>query len=66
MFKYDDLKNQKKNPRFHSSHSFSSEIILFTGIIVRELTGDMQLTSSKIQQTQMLVTAPEKWDVITR
>jgi hypothetical protein len=26
----------------------------------------MQLTKSEILQTQMLVTTPEKWDVITR
>lgn len=36
------------------------------GISVKELTGDMQLTKSEIMQTQMLVTTPEKWDVITR
>ncbi|XP_017877585.1 activating signal cointegrator 1 complex subunit 3 [Ceratina calcarata] len=36
------------------------------GICVRELTGDMQLTKSEIQQTQMIVTTPEKWDVVTR
>lgn len=36
------------------------------GISVRELTGDMQLTKSEMQQTQMLVTTPEKWDVVTR
>lgn len=36
------------------------------GISVRELTGDMQLTKSEIQQTQMIVTTPEKWDVLTR
>ncbi|XP_003701996.2 activating signal cointegrator 1 complex subunit obelus [Megachile rotundata] len=36
------------------------------GIAVRELTGDMQLTKSEIQQTQMIVTTPEKWDVLTR
>lgn len=36
------------------------------GISVRELTGDMQLTKSEILQTQMLVTTPEKWDVVTR
>ncbi|KAK1135499.1 hypothetical protein K0M31_000088 [Melipona bicolor] len=36
------------------------------GISVRELTGDMQLTKSEIQQTQMIVTTPEKWDVVTR
>ena len=36
------------------------------GIIVRELTGDMQLTKTEIMQTQMLITTPEKWDVVTR
>ncbi|XP_065652394.1 activating signal cointegrator 1 complex subunit 3 isoform X2 [Hydra vulgaris] len=36
------------------------------GIVVRELTGDMQLTKKEIQETQMLVTTPEKWDVVTR
>jgi activating signal cointegrator complex subunit 3 len=33
---------------------------------VRELTGDMQLTKSELMVTQMIVTTPEKWDVITR
>ncbi|CAI2189312.1 554_t:CDS:10, partial [Funneliformis geosporum] len=33
---------------------------------VRELTGDMQLTKSEISNTQIIVTTPEKWDVITR
>lgn len=36
------------------------------GIVVKELTGDMQLTKTEILQTQMLVTTPEKWDVVTR
>ena len=36
------------------------------GLLVRELTGDMQLTKSEIMATQMLITTPEKWDVITR
>lgn len=36
------------------------------GIIVRELTGDMQLTKTEMQATQILVTTPEKYDVITR
>ena len=36
------------------------------GISVRELTGDMQLTKREIMETQMLVTTPEKWDVVTR
>ena len=35
-------------------------------IQVRELTGDMQLTKQEIQQTQMIVTTPEKLDVVTR
>ncbi|KAF3438089.1 hypothetical protein FNV43_RR20845 [Rhamnella rubrinervis] len=33
---------------------------------VRELTGDMQLTKNELEETQMIVTTPEKWDVITR
>jgi activating signal cointegrator complex subunit 3 len=33
---------------------------------VRELTGDMQLTKAELAATQMIVTTPEKWDVITR
>ncbi|ORZ33314.1 Sec63 Brl domain-domain-containing protein [Catenaria anguillulae PL171] len=36
------------------------------GMQVRELTGDMQLTKQEILATQMIVTTPEKWDVITR
>lgn len=36
------------------------------GLCVRELTGDMQLTRREIAETQMIVTTPEKWDVITR
>ncbi|XP_014120434.2 activating signal cointegrator 1 complex subunit 3 [Zonotrichia albicollis] len=36
------------------------------GITVKELTGDMQLSKGEILRTQMLVTTPEKWDVVTR
>ena len=36
------------------------------GLTVRELTGDMQLTKAEITQTQMIITTPEKWDVVTR
>ncbi|KAJ0066258.1 hypothetical protein NL108_004118 [Boleophthalmus pectinirostris] len=36
------------------------------GIAVKELTGDMQLSKGEILRTQMLVTTPEKWDVVTR
>ncbi|KAG0141983.1 hypothetical protein CROQUDRAFT_98108 [Cronartium quercuum f. sp. fusiforme G11] len=34
--------------------------------IVKELTGDMQLTKSEINDTHLIVTTPEKWDVVTR
>ena len=33
---------------------------------VKELTGDMQLTKREMSETQMIITTPEKWDVITR
>ena len=33
---------------------------------VRELTGDMQMTREEIAETQIIVTTPEKWDVVTR
>lgn len=36
------------------------------GIQCRELTGDMQLTKAEINSTQIIVTTPEKWDVVTR
>ena len=36
------------------------------GINVREFTGDMHLTKKEIVQTQIIVTTPEKWDVVTR
>ncbi|KAJ5766358.1 uncharacterized protein N7511_003974 [Penicillium nucicola] len=36
------------------------------GIRVSELTGDRQLTKQQIADTQVIVTTPEKFDVITR
>lgn len=36
------------------------------GIKVSELTGDRQLTKQQIADTQIIVTTPEKWDIITR
>ncbi|KAH8106105.1 Sec63-domain-containing protein [Cristinia sonorae] len=35
-------------------------------IKVRELTGDIQMTKAEIAETQIIVTTPEKWDVVTR
>lgn len=40
--------------------------LAWLGIEVRELTGDMQLTKAEIMRTQIIVTTPEKWDVVTR
>ena len=36
------------------------------GLKVAELTGDTQLSKKELGETQMIVTTPEKWDVITR
>ena len=36
------------------------------GLQVREYTGDMQLTKREIASTHLIVTTPEKWDVVTR
>lgn len=35
-------------------------------IDIDRMAGDMQLTKSEIAQTQIIVTTPEKWDVVTR
>jgi activating signal cointegrator complex subunit 3 len=35
-------------------------------LIVRELTGDMQLTRAEADSANVIVTTPEKWDVVTR
>ncbi|KAJ2475579.1 Pre-mRNA splicing, partial [Coemansia sp. RSA 2052] len=36
------------------------------GLRVAELTGDTQLTAQQLRATQLIVTTPEKWDVVTR
>ena len=36
------------------------------GLVVKELTGDMQLSRREITDTHMLIVTPEKWDVMTR
>lgn len=40
--------------------------LAWLGIQVREFTGDMHLTKQEIVHTQIIVTTPEKWDVVTR
>lgn len=44
---------------------FQKKLAVFD-IKVRELTGDMQLKKSEVIETQVIVTTPEKWDVVTR
>lgn len=43
-----------------------SKRLAWLGIQVREFTGDMHLTKAELVRTQILVTTPEKWDVVTR
>ncbi|CAH8318639.1 unnamed protein product [Eruca vesicaria subsp. sativa] len=36
------------------------------GVTVRELSGDQSLSGKEIEETQIIVTTPEKWDIVTR
>lgn len=36
------------------------------GMTVSELSGDVQLSQAEIAATQVIVTTPEKWDIVTR
>ncbi|GAA5928999.1 hypothetical protein JCM3775_006708 [Rhodotorula graminis] len=40
--------------------------LAWAGVRVRELTGDMKLTRKEVDETGVIVTTPEKWDVVTR
>jgi pre-mRNA-splicing helicase BRR2 len=46
--------------------NFTARLTNNYGIKVGELTGDSQMTKQQIAETQIIVTTPEKWDVITR
>jgi pre-mRNA-splicing helicase BRR2 len=45
--------------------NFSKRLECF-GMKVKELSGDQNLTRQQIQETQVIITTPEKWDIITR
>ena len=45
--------------------NFSKRLSAY-GVSVRELSGDSSLTRQQISETQVLVTTPEKWDIVTR
>lgn len=46
--------------------NFTSRLTSAYGVKIGELTGDSQMTKQQISETQILVTTPEKWDIITR
>lgn len=43
-----------------------SKRLSWAGVKVRELTGDMKMTKQEVEETGVIVTTPEKWDVVTR
>jgi hypothetical protein len=43
-----------------------TKALSYLKIKVRELTGDMNLTKTEIKETHVIVSTPEKWDVVTR
>ena len=43
-----------------------SEKLGYLGLVVRELTGDVQLSKREADAAHILVVTPEKWDVVTR
>lgn len=45
--------------------SFTQRLAPFN-LLVAELTGDAQLTRSEISEASLIITTPEKWDVVTR
>lgn len=45
---------------------FQRRLTATYGIVVNELTGDLSLSKQQIAETQIIVTTPEKWDIITR
>ena len=47
------------------AEKFSSKL-KYLGVQVKELTDDIQLNKQEINETQVIVTTPEKWDVFTR
>ena len=45
---------------------FQRRLTSVYGVVVNELTGDLSLSKQQIAETQIIVTTPEKWDIITR
>ncbi|KAH7825363.1 putative RNA helicase-related protein required for pre-mRNA splicing, related [Monocercomonoides exilis] len=47
------------------TRTFSARLSPY-GMTVRELSGDSQLTRQQLAETNVIVTTPEKWDIVTR
>lgn len=45
--------------------NFSKRLECF-GMVVNELSGDQSLSLTQINETHVIVTTPEKWDIVTR
>jgi activating signal cointegrator complex subunit 3 len=43
-----------------------SKKLEFLGVVVRESTGDISLSKAELAKTNVIVSTPEKWDVMTR
>jgi pre-mRNA-splicing helicase BRR2 len=43
-----------------------SKRLAYYNVTVKELSGDQNLTKQQIDETQVIVTTPEKWDIVTR
>ena len=43
-----------------------SKALSYLKVKVREFTGDMNLTKTELAETHIIVSTPEKWDVVTR
>ncbi|KAF9624234.1 hypothetical protein IFM89_008969 [Coptis chinensis] len=43
-----------------------SKCLQHYSVQVKELSGDISLTRQQIEETQIIVTTPEKWDIVTR
>lgn len=67
------MKNEMKIIYIAPLKALAAEIVgkfslalAYSNVRVRELTGDMNMTKQEIDETHIIVTTPEKWDVVTR
>ena len=46
--------------------SFNKRLGYIPGLKVRELSGDVSMSKREVMETTIVVTTPEKWDIVTR